>query len=216
MPHLKYLSTEGDRSATTLTQSRCCIRCLFELLLPLTGAETKQKAFRKKKLVQMNLLIWMRPIHLQLRSFHFWFIFFTYGEGGGGTVSKKDQIQFPNRADCKQDQTDFPREQRIKKRLLQKSEGNFFEQSPRWILRGIFWWIFQAFFLGKNRRKNPPKNPRQNSNRNLGVSRPKSTLQGSGLDKEFFLEAGFYKNVCLSWKRPKGTLPKGTGGKVKF
>ena len=29
---------------------------------------------------------------------------------------------------------------------------------------------------------NPPKNPQQNSNQNLGASRPKSTLQGSGLE----------------------------------
>ena len=70
----------------------------------------------------------------------------------------------------------------IKKRLLQKSEGNFSEQSPGWILRGIFWWIFRAFFLWKNRRKNP----RQNSNRNLGVSRAKSTLPGSCLEKVAF------------------------------
>ena len=32
--------------------------------------------------------------------------------------------------------------------------------------------------------KIPPKNPRQNSNQNLGVSRPKSTLQGSGLESK--------------------------------
>ena len=31
-------------------------------------------------------------------------------------------------------------------------------------------------------RKNPPENPRQFSNQNLGVSGPKSTLQGSGLE----------------------------------
>ena len=30
--------------------------------------------------------------------------------------------------------------------------------------------------------KNPPKNPRKFSNQNLGVSGPKSKLQGSGLD----------------------------------
>ena len=45
------------------------------------------------------------------------------------------------------------------KRLLQKSEGNFSEQSPRWILQGIFWWILQAYVLGKTGKKNPPKNP---------------------------------------------------------
>ena len=42
--------------------------------------------------------------------------------------------------------------------------------------------FFGPFSLEKNERKNPPKTPRQNSNRNLGVVRPKSTLQGSGLD----------------------------------
>ena len=43
--------------------------------------------------------------------------------------------------------------------------------------------FFGPFSLEKTGEKNPPKNPRQNSNQNLGVSRPKSTLQGSGLDK---------------------------------
>ena len=45
---------------------------------------------------------------------------------------------------------------------------------------GVFFWV--PFFLVKNRTKNPPQNPQQNSNQNLGVSRRKSTLQGSGLD----------------------------------
>ena len=35
----------------------------------------------------------MRLFYLQLRSFYLWFVFFTYG---GGTVSKKDQKQFPD------------------------------------------------------------------------------------------------------------------------
>ena len=35
--------------------------------------------------------IWMRLFYLQLRSFCLRFVFFTYG---GGTVSKKNQIQF--------------------------------------------------------------------------------------------------------------------------
>ena len=48
-------------------------------------------------------------------------------------------------------------------------------------MRGIFWWIFGAFLLG-NREENPPKN----SNQNLGVSQPKSTLQGSSLDIVMF------------------------------
>ena len=45
--------------------------------------------------------------------------------------------------------------------------------------------FFGPFSLEKIGGKNPPKNPRQNSNRNLGVSRPKSTLQESGLDNTF-------------------------------
>ena len=70
-----------------------------------------------------------------------------------------------------------------KKGLLQKSEGNFSDRIPRWILQGIFWWIFSGLFPWKKTGgKHPPKNPRQNSNRNLGVSRPNSTLQGSGLE----------------------------------
>ena len=46
--------------------------------------------------------------------------------------------------------------------------------------------FFGPFSLEKIGGKNPPKNPRQNSHRNLGVSRPKSTLQGSCLD--FFFQ----------------------------
>ena len=38
------------------------------------------------------------------------------------------------------------------------------------------------FSLGKTGGKNPPQNPRQNSNKNLGASRPKSTLQESALE----------------------------------
>ena len=63
----------------------------------------------------------MRLCYLQLRSFYLRFVFFTYG---GGTVSKKDQTQFPdggNReqkrpnlisgpggTESKKDQSDFP------------------------------------------------------------------------------------------------------------
>ena len=63
----------------------------------------------------------MRLFYLQLRSFYLRFVFFTYG---GGTVSKKDQTQFPDRENrkhkrpnlisgqggtvSKEDQTDFP------------------------------------------------------------------------------------------------------------
>ena len=43
--------------------------------------------------------------------------------------------------------------------------------------------FFGPFSLRKTERKNPPKNPQQNSNQNLGLSRRKSTLQGSGLEE---------------------------------
>ena len=45
----------------------------------------------------------MRLFYLQLRSFYLRFVFFAYG---GGTVSKKDQTQFPTGgAVSKKDQT---------------------------------------------------------------------------------------------------------------
>ena len=60
--------------------------------------------------------------------------------------------------------------------------GIFLDKVPGEFCGGFLGEFFGAFFLGKNRRKNPPKNPRQTSDQNLGVSRPKSTLQGSALD----------------------------------
>ena len=42
--------------------------------------------------------------------------------------------------------------------------------------------LLGPFSLEKAAGQIPPQNPQQNSNQNLGVSRPKSTLQGSGLD----------------------------------
>ena len=62
--------------------------------------------------------------------------------------------------------------------------GNFSEQSLGWILPGDFWVdFFGALFPWKKQeKKNPPRNPWQNSNQNLGASRSKATLQGSGLD----------------------------------
>ena len=71
----------------------------------------------------------------------------------------------------------------FKKRLLQKIRGEFFRTKLRVNFAGDFLVdFFGPFSLEKVGGKNPPKNPRQNSNRNLGVSRPKSTLQGSSLD----------------------------------
>ena len=41
----------------------------------------------------------------------------------------------------------------VKKRLPQKSEGDFSEQSPGWILRGISWRMSLGLFPWKNKRK---------------------------------------------------------------
>ena len=72
----------------------------------------------------------------------------------------------------------------LKKRLLKKSEGTFPNKVLGKFCGGFLGGFFRAFFRGKKgAKKSPPKNPRQNSNWNLGVSRPKSTLQGSGLEK---------------------------------
>ena len=66
-----------------------------------------------------------------------------------------------------------------------ESEANLSKPISWWILQGIFWWIFwgpSSFGTKKTGGKNPPQNPHRNSNRSLGASRPKSTLQESGLD----------------------------------
>ena len=77
----------------------------------------------------------------------------------------------------------------VKKRLLQKSEGIFFPNEAACFFCGGFlvdFFSFLLFFLGKKGGKiHHKKNPRQISNRDLGVSRPKPTLQGSGLDIPF-------------------------------
>ena len=57
--------------------------------------------------------------------------------------------------------------------------------------------LFGPFSLEKSGGKKPPQNPQQNSNQNLGVSRPKPTLQGSGL--EFFI------NLFQPCRRPPET-----------
>ena len=62
--------------------------------------------------------------------------------------------------------------------------GEFFRTKSWANFAGDFFVDFSGLFsLEKAGGKNPPKNPRQNLNQNLGVLRPKSTLQGSGLDK---------------------------------
>ena len=73
-----------------------------------------------------------------------------------------------------------------RKRFLQKPEGNFAEQIPSEFGGGFFFGGFLGLSPWKTKKteeKTPTKNPEQNSNQNLGASRPKSTLQGSGLGK---------------------------------
>ena len=60
--------------------------------------------------------------------------------------------------------------------------GIFPNKVPGEFCGGFLVDFFGPLSLKKIGGKTPPKTPRQNSNRNLGVSRPKSTLQGSGLD----------------------------------
>ena len=85
----------------------------------------------------------MRLFYLQLRSFYLRFVFFTYG---GGTVSKKDQTQFPDRGNrkrkrpnlisgqggtvSKKDQTDFHRKQRRPNRISTVSKRDQTEFQP--------------------------------------------------------------------------------------
>ena len=77
-----------------------------------------------------------------------------------------------------------------RKGFCRNPRGIFPTEFPGECCRGFFGGFFRPFFLGKKRRKNPPKNPRQFSNQNLGVSGPKSTLQGSGLDNLFVMSQG--------------------------
>ena len=73
------------------------------------------------------------------------------------------------------------------KGFCRNPRGNYLNKVPGEFCGGFFGGflaeILGPFSLDKIGGKNPPKTPRQNSNRNLGVSQPKSTLQGSGLDK---------------------------------
>ena len=41
----------------------------------------------------------------------------------------------------------------LKRRLLQKSEGNFSDRIPGWILPWIFWWIFSGLFPWKKQEE---------------------------------------------------------------
>ena len=68
-----------------------------------------------------------------------------------------------------------------------ETRGKMFRKKSRVNFAGDFLVDFLGLFLLKKRtagkkRKNPPQNPRQKANQNLGASRRKSALQGSGLD----------------------------------
>ena len=91
-----------------------------------------------------------------------------------------------------------------RKGFCRNPRGIFPTEFPGENCRGFFGGFFRAFFLGKTGRKNPPKNPRQFSNQNLGVSGPKSTLQGSGLDIGRRLM--HHQNVSLQNAPSKRTL----------
>ena len=70
--------------------------------------------------------------------------------------------------------------------LLQKSEGKFFRTNVLVNCPGGFFSGFlfcRLFSWKKNRRKNSTQKSTAKFNQNLGVLRPKSTLQGSALDR---------------------------------
>ena len=85
-----------------------------------------------------------------------------------GAHTEKRGISGPHRAELS------------RKGFCRNPRGIFPNKVPGEFYGGFFGGVFLGpFFFEKIREKNPPKNPRQNSNRNLGVSRPKSTLQES-------------------------------------
>ena len=76
--------------------------------------------------------------------------------------------------------------QESRKGLCRNPRGIFLNKVPGEFCGGFFGeLIFSGLFPWERRRKKSTKKSRQNSNRNLGGSRPKSTLQGSGLDDMF-------------------------------
>ena len=70
-----------------------------------------------------------------------------------------------------------------RKGVCRNPRGSFLNKVPGEFCEGFFGGFFGPVFLEKTGGKNPPKNPRQFSNQNLGVSGPKSTLQGFGLEE---------------------------------
>ena len=106
---------------------------------------------------------------------------------------------------------------RTRERTLPKNSGHLqkisikkgFRRNPRGIFRtkswvnfaGDFLDFFGPFSLEETGGKTGPKNPRQNSNQNLGVLQPKSTLQGSALEKMGVCQRsgeGIVKRECSS------------------
>ena len=109
--------------------------------------------------------------------------------------------------------------------FLNKISRKGFCRNPRGIFpdkvlgefcRGFFGGVFRAFFLGKSRSKKSPKNPRQNSNQNLGVSRPKSTLQGSGLDKITFVTRSYLGSTRVARIDPGCPKPNNWLSKLNY
>ena len=88
----------------------------------------------------------------------------------------------------------------VKTRLLQKSKGEFFRTNSRVNFAGEILVFLGGFFLGKTGGKIPPKKPQQNTNQNWRASRPKSTLQESGLVNLGTKKAGLIEEQgILEW-----------------
>ena len=72
-----------------------------------------------------------------------------------------------------------------KRRKASAESGGIFPTEFLGEFRGdVFVDFWELWSLEETGGKAPPKNPHQNSNQSLGILRPKSTLQGSGHDKE--------------------------------
>ena len=103
--------------------------------------------------------------------------------------------------------------QLLKRRLLQKSEGNFSDRIPGWILPWIFWWIFSGLFAWKKQEEKI----HQKIHGNFQIRIWEFWGQNPHCKDPALTIAWISRiGVTKTWKRPKGTLPKGTGGKAKF
>ena len=119
-PEMKHVNAKGHRDLYDVHYMKACSKLLDK-------SNHKHSNFIDRGWFYNRR---MRLFYLQLRSFYLRFVFFTYG---GGTVSKKDQTQFPDRGNRKQkrpnlisgqggtvskkDQTDFHRKQRRPNRI---------------------------------------------------------------------------------------------------